>query len=199
MSGSSVNLAQCDFILSKLIENLNNQTSEISKTLRISLIKRINSRRTIWSDLCLLFNFPESICNKSHFFVKPNANQIIEAINYIIGKNEIETSNINSKQSIICESGTSNLDYNELVKMAGQPITDKVCDSTIQALEYWLNHGIKSPIIEKFSKTVMGIRPTSIDSERCFSVCNRIITPLRNRLDSHKLNTIVFLYENRHN
>ena len=41
------------------------------------------------------------------------------------------------------------------------------------------------------------VRPTSIDSERCFSVCNRIISPTRTRLSDSKFYTLVFIYENR--
>lgn len=196
LSESSINLAQCDFILSNLIEKLTAQKSTISNILKNCLIKRINQRRTDWSDLCLYFNFSPAFRKKSLFYVQPNANRIVEAIQYIEGANEI---NKNTEQSTGNSIEINQLDYDNLIRQAANPNIDNQSNSISTDLENWLNHGIKSQKIERFSKVLMTIKPTSIDSERCFSVCTRIITPMRNRLSAEKLCIIVFLYENRNN
>lgn len=72
ISRENVNLAQCDIVLSMLISNLGGQKSHFSELLKNLLVTRINLRRTIWSDLCLFFNYTKEVQQKSYFYVEPH-------------------------------------------------------------------------------------------------------------------------------
>ena len=50
--------------------------------------------------------------------------------------------------------------------------------------------------IKKFIDVLLQIRPTSIDSERAFSVCGMICTQRRLRLRPDKINILLFLNQN---
>jgi len=46
---------------------------------------------------------------------------------------------------------------------------------------------------EKLCKVLMSIRPSSVSCERCFSLCSRILVPLRGKMNTLSLDSIVFL------
>ena len=50
---------------------------------------------------------------------------------------------------------------------------------------------------DKRTEALLQVRPTSVDSERCFLLCNRIISPTRTQLSDYKFYTLIFIYENR--
>ena len=52
------------------------------------------------------------------------------------------------------------------------------------------------PRLKKFIDILLSIQPTSIDSERSFSICGMISTQRRLRLDAEKIETLLFLNQN---
>lgn len=186
LSESVINLAQCDFILTVAINELNNIKGPISSKLKENVIKRCKERRTIWSDIFLNLSFDAKVCNRSFFYKEPSGSELEEAINFVEPVDKIES-----------VSPESNFNLEDLINYASEPKRIKISDS--DEILNFRTRDVMSDRLERVRKTLSNIRPTSIDSERCFSLCNHIITPLRTRLSDSKLDTIVFIYENRNN
>ncbi|CAI6377512.1 unnamed protein product [Macrosiphum euphorbiae] len=68
----------------------------------------------------------------------------------------------------------------------------------LDPFEWWNTRTIKYPIISECAKKYLTIPATSVNSERCFSTAGNIVTPKRSCLLPENVNTLVFLYQNRH-
>lgn len=155
---------------------MSEEPGSLASQLKNALIERINQRRTIWSDIHLFFNYPSFEQSKSLFYVEPKPEAIEEQIKSLVH---------DAQHSEVDEYG-----------MKRNP--DNISSATLlQQIKIFQTANIKSEQLIRISEIIDHIKPTSIDSERCFSVCSRILTPTRNSLGDKKFNKIVFIYENR--
>ena len=190
LSKSKTNLAQCDFILADIVQKLDVLDGTVAKDLKENIITRINQRRTVWSDIFMTLGLDALIAKKSIFYSCPSLEAFKSAIEYL------EPSNIEDNVVPINENfDSSNIE--DLIKYAARTKRIKVAPNN--DIDSFFNENIISERLERALETLKNVKTTSIDSERCFSLCNRVITPLRNRISDEKICTIVFINENKNN
>ena len=63
-------------------------------------------------------------------------------------------------------------------------------------LNFWRIHETRFPHLTQLAKTILGIPPTSAESERVFSCAGNIVIPTRTCLDPQKVRMLVFLHKN---
>ena len=66
-------------------------------------------------------------------------------------------------------------------------------------IDIFFEIGSLSKRLEVVIEVISSLRASSIDNERCFSVCGRVLNPLRTRIGDDRFSDIVFIYENRNN
>ena len=60
-------------------------------------------------------------------------------------------------------------------------------------LQWWKDNSARYPTLSKLSKRLMCTPPSSVESERLFSIGGNIYSPKRNRLTSEHGETLMFL------
>jgi len=81
---------------------------------------------------------------------------------------------------------------NELnLYVAAKPISHTACATT-----WWAANSSTYPNIAAVARQLLAVPGTSVASERLFSKAGGVITKKRNRLESSKADTIIFLMEN---
>ena len=63
-------------------------------------------------------------------------------------------------------------------------------------LTWWENNSMMFPTLWTLSQLYLAIPATSASSERAFDVAGNIVTSLRVRLSTHKVESLHFLHEN---
>lgn len=179
-----MDLAKADFILSSALIKLSDFTSPVVVDLRNNLMTRINQRRTIWSDVFMNLSFDDEICKKSLFYTRPTTEILSNAIDFIEPHSD----------TIQQDSPNTEIDLDDLI--SGIPKRSK---SELSDIHNFQQFGVLSERLNRAQSILSTVRPTSIDSERCFSVCGRLIAPLRTRLSDKKFETIIFIHENKDN
>lgn len=161
------------------------------------LIKRWASRRTVWSDILWYLNsFDIILPNKNLLFKIPDHDIMKKAIERVF--NGFVLSNIVTEEENCMNTALTNSDVIELLK---NPTITKTIQNSIPDLEEELiRFKVKrqrGPLLDYAVKNLMAIKPTSIDSERAFSVCGRIMTPQRSKMSDKSLEAIVFINQNK--
>jgi len=64
-------------------------------------------------------------------------------------------------------------------------------------LKFWRVHETHFCCLVPLAKKMLGIPPTSAESERVFSCAGNIVVPTYSYLDPEKVNMLVFLNKNR--
>ena len=65
-------------------------------------------------------------------------------------------------------------------------------------LEYWAQHRHRFPNIHTIARKVLAIPASNTEVERLFSCSKMSVTDTRTRLDTEKLNKLIFLRKNLH-
>ena len=73
----------------------------------------------------------------------------------------------------------------------------EVADDT-DALQWWAANARAFPATAGVARQYLSLPVTSVQSERQFSAAGRFISKLRSRLDTDRVDTIMFLYKNMH-
>lgn len=69
--------------------------------------------------------------------------------------------------------------------------------TNVDVLEWWAANQARFPRLAVVARKYLAVPATSVLSERQFSAAGRLVSKLRSRLDPERVETLIFLYENR--
>ena len=148
LSNSDVDLAKGDFILTSLIIKLEAFDFKIIETLHRNIIVRIVERRTILSDIYMYLTIDEKICEKSHFFSKPDARTLKSCLDFVEPFSLTETTQLEPETT---------LSVDQLIANAPKRSKEDLND-----VDSFVNFGACSERIKAVISTLRSIRVTSI-------------------------------------
>ena len=131
-------------------------------------MQRVLERRTKWSDIFMCLTLDQNICQKSLFYSTPTNKKLENALDFL----QPQTNSTNVETDI-------SLDDLET-------FMPKKTFNESNDIELFLNIGVQTEKIKNAVLMLSSVPVTSIDSERCFSVCGRVLTPLRTNLNDDK-------------
>lgn len=174
-----------------LINSLNKMNTNYARVFAENVKKRVLQRRTNLSDIvCFLSLMPSKLKTKFNFYSEPSDEMIK---NFIQNKIEINS----SKQHVTIDDSASNhdeLSLGELLKIVNNNIVEdpKISDIDNELLDF-RQRGVLGNILKTTLKTLLTIAPTSVQCERIFSSCSRVITKFRSSMLPEFLNCIIFI------
>lgn len=178
LSAEDNNLLSSDIILSNCYKDINKIAPEVAR----QFFERIQSRRTICSDVLAMFLGNKT---KNLFYSEPIDSEIMELHDKIISL----TTKVN--QPSIPSPSTSD------IESAKRPKYTVVSSSDFELeIDSFRRKKFIGPKIDVVLKSLLAIKPTSIDSERAFSVCRNIMKFNRVRTGSEKLDKMLFVNQN---
>ena len=86
-------------------------------------------------------------------------------------------------------TNTNNISVQELKIYFSEPIVDP--DSNV--LHYWRENSIRLPVMSLMAKDILSMMPTSVSSERAFSIAGLTITKIRANLSPNTANESICL------
>lgn len=202
-------LLSADTTISFMLGNLGN--SDLAKRMKDSLSRRINERRTEVSGLLQYLHK----CNQQQvcavFNLKPLQNSecmskttIISMIAALV-KHYDNTSSSESEAEIeVAEEPTSTrslreklqqaIDDENNAKIRSKTLTPKDLSGVLkkELVNFEIN-GKRGPNLERCYIDLTTIPPTSVESERVFSGCGKIVTKIRSSLNDESLDLMCFL------
>ena len=114
--------------------------------------------------------------------LKENSTQIHEP-------SPLET-NLSLIDAMLNENSMFDTNIDEIKKFYQLPRIDMTVDPVL----WWKNNQKNYPTISKISLEYVGMMPTSVSSERSFSVSNRTVTKLRSRLKPETVKRLMAIY-----
>ena len=97
----------------------------------------------------------------------------------------------NSPESDIEETTT---DFEKIIEIAMKPKSKVTKNLTFQEMySTFRKNGIEMDMLVKFKKALLSVVPTSVQSERIFSLCGSILTKKRNRISPNLLHALVLI------
>ena len=69
-------------------------------------------------------------------------------------------------------------------------------DENVDVLQYWKASAAQFPGVAEVARKYISVPATSAASERQFSASGRLVSKLRSRLDTDRVDSLIFLYEN---
>ena len=188
--------------LLKELEGMETNNS-FAKSLRISIVRRLRERRNeeiVWLAKYLIN--PQSILKEDKISGKiPVRTKFLNFANRL-AKRMMDTQNEEEKcgdtEENIDESETETLSKKDLLHramanaMLEQP-GRAVPKSLAQDLKMFEITREKTEILETIHQAILSAKPTSVESERSFSVGGGFATKVRSRLSDQALSSLVFL------
>lgn len=160
----SSNLMVADIAISNLVTTLSQMNLDLADKMKELVIKRVNERRSVLSDILWECSEMETIqAGQNLFFTKPT-NEDLEAVSNFVKTKSLISADV------------------DLIEVA------------LNAKKFLPNKIDKDAIVEN----IINIKPSSITCERAFSVCSRIMVPMRGRLSSKHFHKILFMQQNKH-
>lgn len=172
-----------------MVNSLDKTNSPYSGIFAEKIKARVLQRRTVLSDIiCFLSGMSKRINTKFNFYREPSNDQIKTFIKQSIKLIEVEPAN----ESI---PDCQNLTLEELLLAVKQPSSPikKTVDSIDSELSEFRSRELLGPILTETLEILTTIRPTSVESERVFSSCSRIITKFRSSIKGDLLSAIIIL------
>ena len=177
-----------DFLINSLVK-LNTNYAQI---LASNIKKRVLQRRTILSDIvCYLSSMGSKLQTNFNFYVEPSDEDIKTFI-----ENHIQINNClpSSSPYIIEESNQNSMSLVELLEIVNQPVkhAQRVSDIENELIDF-RQRGVLGEILSQTLNTLLTISPTSVQCERIFSSCARIVTKFRSSMKPDFLNCLIFV------
>lgn len=184
LSEKGINLTTADLIFEQLLSNLN---YEPVKNL---LLKRIHQRRKTWSDILLNLT---KLHHSVSFYSKPTKNDIISLCKLLTPDNSLTA--IENYHGQHAKSADNVNDLIEASKKLSESVSEGV-DSIEIEVDRFLKDVRTRLRLKMLTEALLSIQPTSIDSERSFSICGMILTQRRIRLSPDKICILLFINQN---
>ena len=187
LSHRKANLNTCDQIISKLIVLLDKYDHEVCKAFKAAVIERYNSRRTKHSDY-LAFLLQNNVPQDDNLFY--NVGQIDfddfeKLFNQFSSPIDAEEKTVRNDEDAV--DASMNFDLSAPTKKPRKEMPFK------ELLKIFLSTGELPQELKAFTQILLTIRPTSTETERCFSLAKLVLAPRRNRMHISLLSDIVIL------
>lgn len=200
LSKKAVNLIECNTTIEFLLNQLDEQNSQLSQKVFLAIKEKIKKRRhDVLQSLILYLQDFNYLDRPSHFPMASvsNMNQLavkmMERLFYTQEESQTEfeeQENHNfSEQKSIAEQ------LADAIKSASKPtktVPTKRVDFKNE-MKIYAKTKTRTPILDRFLEGLKTIQATSVAAERRFSETNILISKIRNRLGDENINAIAFL------
>lgn len=178
LSAEDNNLLSADIILTKCYREFIGISSDVAQR----FYDRIKARRKPWSNILAFFIGDIS---KNDFYDAPEDSEIVNLYE------KIKSCPQNGNKSKVASNNFSDVEAAKRAKYSVSSSTDVEIE-----LESFRLSRVIGPKIDVLLKSLLAIKPTSIDSERAFSICRSFMHFNRLRTSSLKLDKMLFNNQN---
>ena len=194
-----------------MFNELNRQKSLVSMRLEEQLQLRYEQRRNdTLVDLLKYLHNPTSIRNNSNSILQTNKEECIKLAEslherlFCLGTNPFENQDSDSNESVVSQNSENQTTRAQRLKRAIEKENNahpKKVVSSIPPLVsdmkrefiYFANRGERTTRLEQLYCALKNIKPSSVDSERAFSITGMFLTKFRCRLSDDSIDALTFL------
>lgn len=210
LSSNEKNLLIADLILEQLLSDLNKQSSAISHRLFEAVLFRVNERRVKViasiakylqnpSDYSRLIKQNEflSYCTKAE--VVEQSIKLLQRL-YESDQSSQEVIEVQEQENTLDNSNQDSSFRKRVQNLINKATTEKLAEKTsVEAQTLKKEFRIfeataqKTQNIKRLEKCVFSIRPSSTEPERTFSIAEKFVTKIRNKLSDIAIDALIFL------
>ena len=202
-------LLTAEVAFQELFDDLKAKDSELAQEMLFALRKRIKERwNPILAGLLKYLhnptNFTKPPRNQDEMFKIPSRKKMedlaLELLNRLFGKTDLEE----TEENEICTvEAAEELSFAERLKARLDKVSENSAsigskkntfeNSIKKEMDLFQTSGEKSKNLELLSQVLQNVAPTSVASERAFSISNDFVTKKRSRLSDKSIDNLCFL------